>query len=182
MIKRAFRKLYYFAYKQFYLSRFKAYIYNQELVYIFDIDNTMSNTWPTLIDKHYSSEYKRLESLPAFIEMRHIVLSLINKKRKVLFLCARHYKYDEVTYKWLLSLGLDISEKQIFLVPNPNDKIFFLKEIGANTTVEYYDDLSYNHENNLILYYDNVISYTEKQKNIVYYNYSDIQSIIKGKK
>ena len=43
--------------------------------------------------------------------------------------------------------------------------------------VHYFDDLSYNHENGLVLYYDKVIDKLSKYHNLKYYDYSKIKTI-----
>ena len=58
-------------------------------IYFVDIDNTLSDTWPTLKIKNYNSENKRLKSLPIFIGMkRYLSNSIINDKHLLVFLSA----------------------------------------------------------------------------------------------
>ena len=52
---------------------------------------------------------------------------------------------------------------QLLFFSYPNQKVDFIKSIkGLNNSIKFYDDMSYNHENDKILFYDEVI---KKSKN-----------------
>ena len=81
-----------------------------------------------------------------------------------------------VTYRWLKKNGLSFNVFNVILVPKAKDKLWFLSLFSKNSNVVYFDDLSYNHENGQVLYYQEVIKNVNKLK-LNYYNYKDILEI-----
>ena len=142
-------------------------------IYFVDIDNTLSDTWPTLKIKNYNSENKRLKSLPIFIGMkRYLSNSIINDKHLLVFLSARNYKYYSTTSNWLNSNGF--YNFCLILVNSPYEKPFFINSyLIKNVEKIIIDDLSYNHENDNILFYKDVVNIFKN------YNYIDFDEINK---
>ena len=138
-----------------------------------DIDNTLSDTWPTFKQNIYISEHQRLKSLPIFIGMkRYLEKLIITDKCLLVFLSARSYKFYSITADWLSSNGFN--KFCLILVNNPYEKPFFITSYlikSINKVI--IDDLSYNHENHNILFYTDVISIYRN------YNYIDIKEINK---
>jgi ribosome biogenesis SPOUT family RNA methylase Rps3 len=61
-------------------------------------------------------------------------------------------------------------------VSKPGDKLFYLNSILQTHRVIYYDDLSYNHENGKVLFYEKMIEEIKKM-DIVYYDYDFIKKL-----
>ena len=57
------------------------------------------------------------------------------------------------------------------------EKVLLLSHVAVEC--EYYDDMSYNHENYDIKYYRDEISDIKKLPNVLYHNYDEIKKINK---
>lgn len=153
----------------------------QKDIYIFDIDNTIADTWPSLIVK-YHNEKSRLLNLPFFQKIKEILLRLDSDKNvKLIFMTARHYRYFFITYRWLKNLGLSVNYKDVIIVSNPAEKLWLLKRIKTNKLVYYFDDLSYNHENGEIKFYHQEIKDLENLPFICHIGYHKIKEIHNSK-
>ena len=96
-------------------------------IIVVDIDNTVSNTWPTL-NMNFKNERERLRSLPIFPGMKMFLLTLIKDSRNhILFLSARKWTHLSVTYGWLKKHRLVSSPFQLFLVSEADEKIKFYR-------------------------------------------------------
>lgn len=127
-------------------------------LYIFDIDNTLGNTYPTLT-RRYQSENERLLSIPVFPRMKKLLNSLLKSpSRKVVFLTSRSYLDWRTTHQWLIQNGILVTKSDIIIVSSPAQKIDFIKRIiPRQKQVTFIDDLSYNHENGQVKFYDTEI-------------------------
>jgi len=145
---------------------------------LFDIDNTIANTWP-VHNKYFQNIYKKYIELSANINM----IDYINEKSKnynIIYLSCRSPKLYYTTYKWLKKQNLYVNIFNLILVSSPNKKLFYLKyldKIKINTL--YIDDLSYNHENSKIKFYNNLLGKIIKLNNIKHIGYYDIKKINK---
>lgn len=142
---------------------------NSELV-IFDIDNTVANSWVTFQEGH-PSEADRLQSIKPFANMVGLVNDYHARGIRIVFLSARPYSSYSLTHKWLTDYNFRFD--YLFLVPKAKDKLFFLRSLGSRRTT-YYDDLSYHHEHGEIKYYSAVINSVKQMHNIKYFGYEDI--------
>ena len=131
---------------------------NNKSLYIFDIDNTIGNTYPTLTRKN-PSETERLLSIPVFPQMKKLLNSLLkSQSRKVIFLTSRSYLTWGTTHQWLTQNGIDVAKSDVIIVSSPAQKIDFIKKIlPREKQVTFIDDLSYNHENGQVKFYDTEI-------------------------
>ena len=68
---------------------------------VFDIDNTVADTWPTLVDNHQSS-WNRLSSLKAFEGVVNLIRDFSISGEKVIFISARDNRFHFLTRKWLV--------------------------------------------------------------------------------
>lgn len=150
-------------------------------VFIFDIDNTIADTWYSYNENHFKSNKHRLESLPIFIKMRRLISILYkNPNTLVLYLTARSLNNYQTTYHWLKSQEIPLKYSDLFIVNSPKFKIKILSTlIQQKLNVYYIDDLSYNQENGDIKFYDSDI-YAIKEivslnKHIKYFGYDDIE-------
>ena len=142
---------------------------------IFDIDNTLANTWPTLVKSAFKNEKERLLSLELIEGAKELVEFSIKNYDQILFLSARNPIHYITTKKWIINNFGDFSFK-LRLVPNASLKIIYwgyLSKISKKIVV--LDDLSYNHENDNIKYYKNEIMYLDLNERIEYYNFTEIK-------
>ncbi len=146
--------------------------YKTEKLIIFDIDNTLADTWPSFLSD-WKSEEERLLSLPVFDGMRRLVHLEVKNGNRVLFLSARNPKYHFITREWLDKNGFD--KIPFILVENPKDKIYFIK--NAPGILDFYDDLSFNHENGLVIFYQSLIDQVKDIGNVRYYGYEHIKRV-----
>lgn len=141
-------------------------------VVIFDLDNTISNTWPMLKNssKNYLYTFKNASAFPSMV---HLVNEYCSKNYQVIYLTARNYKYYLTTLNWIKMNDLP-KKKNVLMVDDPHDKLWFLEKIVKSCSeVIFYDDLSFNHENGEIKYYEELIDRVRKL-NLRYYGYSEI--------
>ena len=139
-------------------------------IYIYDIDNTLSDSWPYLKEK---KTFPR--RLPYFSKIRNDILKKINSGNLIFFATVRHYKHYFDTYFWLKELGIKVKMNQLLFFSYPNQKVDFIKSIKEiNSSIKLYDDMSYNHENNQVLFYDEVIKKIKKL-NIEYIDYHNLK-------
>ena len=117
-------------------------------IFLFDIDNTVANTWPSFTN-NFKSRRKRLLGLSVFINMRALICQIIkDKNNKVIFLTSRRFYDLFVTFKWLRSVGINITIFDVIIV-NPKTKIQLIQNAIKffNPQLFYIDDMTYNHEN-----------------------------------
>jgi len=179
-MKRIIYFLYSKYYKIYFTRKFKKQLAKEYSdIYIFDIDNTIANTWPSFL-QGYNSLEDRLSSLAIFYNMRNHILQLISLDKKILFLTARPYLAYELTFKWLDSMGIIKDKEDLFLVSKPYEKVELLKNI-KNKNIFFYDDMTYNHEKGEIKYYDKEIKKVNSLAHIKYFDVGKINKIIEGK-
>ena len=149
-------------------------------IFVFDLDNTIANTWPSFLDT-YPSEYSRLKNLKPFPKMVDCFQAM-QSNYKCIVLTARHSIYYPVTIQWLKSHVASISIFNIFLCKTPRNKVNLLKLfIKKFSKVIYIDDLTYNQENGEEKLYKDIIS-TVKKLNLIYLDNNVIKTIQNGKK
>jgi hypothetical protein len=160
-------RIYLFSVK--YLFKIKIYFHNPTVFCIVDIDNTIANTWPTLIS-NTNNDYLRYMNLPVFHKMINLIkFKMEDKKIFFLFLSARNPIYFYVTKKWLKKNGFN--SNNLILVPNAKDKLKIINAIPSYKEIFIYDDLSFNHENGEIKFYSEIISELKNMKNVNYLDY-----------
>lgn len=152
-----------------YLFKIKIHFLNPSVFYIIDIDNTIADTWPTLISK--KNDFLRYENLPVFHKMINLLkFKMEDKKIFFLFLSARNPMYFYVTKKWLKKNGFYPSN--LILVPTAKDKLNIIKAIPKYKNIYIYDDLSFNHENGEVKFYTEIINEINNMKNVNYFDYN----------
>ncbi len=163
------KKIYWFNY----LIYIRNINYEDELV-IFDLDNTLTNTYPYLQNKNLREVYSKV---PIHIGMIRIFNECISSKKNVIILSARSFRYYSVTKNWININLSNIDKIPLFLVPFPEDKLPYLKKaLKCVNRITYYDDLSYNHENGKVKFYKSLIAKV-KQLPINYIGYYEINKI-----
>ena len=139
-------------------------------IYVFDLDNTLYNTWPFL--KNINEDL--YGKVPIFEGMQNIVNN-VSKDVRLVFLTARKMKYYIAT-KNRLKFDFTESNYDLIMVNSAKDKIKYLEFfIAKSTHVVYYDDLSYNHENGEIKFYDETIQKVRELS----LEYQDVKAINK---
>ncbi|MCS6818438.1 MAG: hypothetical protein NZ522_00700 [Chitinophagales bacterium] len=144
-------------------------------IYIFDLDNTLGHTYPTLINRT-ADEIKRLRCIVPHTRMCGLAANIASSKsRKVFVLTARAYNTQQVTAWWIKERALiNIPPRHIFLVLSPMQKIWLLKIAALFCKrITYIDDLSYNHEHGEVKFYNDCIAALPKK--IRYIGYKTIK-------
>jgi hypothetical protein len=91
------------------------------------------------------------------------VKRLIDLNRKVIYISARDFRIYKPTLSWLDKQGILQSSESVFFVRNAMQKVDYLKVLVRNNrNIEYIDDLSYNHENGDVRFYEAVIEEVRK--------------------
>lgn len=152
-----------FQYVIFYIYIFRS----KKKIIISDIDNTISNTWPHI--KAGNLDYLKLE----FIEKNVDLVKKLNEDNSILiFLSAREHVYYFKTKKWLKRR---FSKFILFTVSNPKKKIKYIKHKNFNRDGNFFiDDLSHNHENGEVKFYDDLIAYA-LSAHFKYYGYDRLK-------
>ena len=134
-------------------------------LYIFDIDNTVGNTFPTL-QRESNTERERLVSIEMFPRMKYLIKDLQKSpSRKVIFVTARSYKAWGITQKWFLKNEVPVSLLDIIIVSTLAEKVKLLTKIlPAHKPVTFVDDMSWNHEKGEVKFYENEIQLISKLK------------------
>jgi uncharacterized HAD superfamily protein len=143
-------------------------------IYIFDIDNTISDTWPELLT---SSQKIAYQNARPFDNVINLIERLYERDKVVFFLSARSYNYLDLTKKWLINNK--IFRDNVFLVDNVNEKFWYLNKC-KNFKIYYFDDLSYNHEHGEVKYYEQFIKKIEKLSNVKFYDHVKLKLIQQG--
>lgn len=157
--------------------------------YIFDIDNTLCDTWSTLKESRrnilfrFLSETRRVSFIPAFDNMMGCVRSRKSRKgSQVYFLSARHWSLWFATYIYLVRHVGFFSPFRLTLVPSAANKIDKLNQFLTlkDGLIIVVDDLTYNTEFGQTRYYSKVINYLMKHRHrIRYVNKNNIDIINK---
>jgi hypothetical protein len=137
-----------------------------------DIDNTIADTWPTLLISSYS-EKERLMNLRYFPDVVDLILKFENDGYKLIFLSARKHSQFQVTKRWLLRVLGNGINFNFYLVSNPSTKLKFLSNSEKSKDVIYVDDLSHSSEKGVTEFYSDLIERIEKM-NLTYYDYKSL--------
>ena len=145
---------------------------------VFDIDNTLADTWQSLKPENiinFRNEKERMLSLSLINGANDLVTYSSTKFDQIIFLSARNPLLYFATKKWIdINFGLD--DYKLRLVPNVNMKQNYWKkiiQISSETVI--IDDLSFNHENNKVKFYNNEIKFLTSFSSIKYFGYNDIK-------
>ena len=144
---------------------------------VIDIDNTIADTYKVL---YMLTDIKSYEIIPILKgTIREIEKKYIGIPR--IFLSNRNIFTYTVTRNWLLKYNLIDEKKDLLILTSfPEQKLYYLNLlVNKNSLVNYYDDLSYNHENNKIEFYNHIISEI-KNMDIKYFDYSYINNLNKN--
>ncbi|MBX7264373.1 MAG: hypothetical protein K1X46_10025 [Chitinophagaceae bacterium] len=150
-------------------------------IFLFDIDNTIADSWHSLTLNIWANENERLKGLAIFLRMRKLVTILQkNKNNQVIFLTARSYFSRQTTENWLHENGILQTSKNLIITRTAKDKINIIKSLPlAKLEIFYIDDLSHKHEKGTVEMFEDEINCIKKleklnTKNFTYYGKSEI--------
>lgn len=146
-------------------------------IIIFDIDNTLADTWPS-ISINNNNQFEIYKNLKLIKDAKTLVENSQNKFDEIIFLSARHPFYWNASNFWIKN-NFDLQCFSLRLVPKVNMKVKYWKKLSKFNKITIIDDLSYNHENNEVKFYNTEISFLQKSKKIIYYGFSDISTGLK---
>jgi len=142
-----------------------------------DIDNTLADTWPTL-NNYWKSESERLLNLnPLQSVILHLLKNYSTKEYQWVFLSSRNYFTHLVTIKWLKKNNLPAGWMNVILVQCPSEKIDLINKY-VKINIVYFDDLSFNHENGEMKFYEKEIELVKLNDYVEYHGYDEISRII----
>lgn len=141
---------------------------------VLDIDNTLADTWQVLHTLNNIKSYELIPTLNGTI--REIEKNYIGVPR--IFLSNRNILTYTATMNWLIKNNLFNNKKDILVLTSfPSQKIYYLKKLMLKSIeIYYYDDLSYNHENGKVKFYNNIISEIKNMR-IIYFDYYHINKL-----
>jgi hypothetical protein len=197
------RTLVRFPAKWYFNRQFKqAFTDDYDVFWVVDIDNTIADSWKKMTPQYkhaFRSQSDKMMDLEPFPFMQRLFQD-IPPRTRIVFLTARQYIRYFVTKRWLKKHGFEQADSVLVLVERMKDKApllesvlenyFYKKQspqylddfksqsslIASESThypVVYFDDLSYNHENGEVLYYDDVIHAVKKMP-IRYIGYDEL--------
>jgi hypothetical protein len=153
----------------FSVLRFSTYVWfcqnNHIRIVVFDLDNTIAYYNYSNSTRNESLFY-RFRNMQVYSGVLKLMLAYQKRNYRILILTARDYRFYNVTRNWLRKNNVPYDK--LILVHSPTLKKAILKH--NQNLVTYYDDLSYNHENNHIKYYSELINYFHEKENIKYFS------------
>tara|TARA_B100001063_G_C16758058_1_gene554289 strand:- start:1389 stop:1916 length:528 start_codon:yes stop_codon:yes gene_type:complete len=140
-------------------------------IYVYDIDNTIAKThefpgYNGILDK------KNVLQLDYHKKIRSKIISNYEKKDVVFFFSVRPLYLWKKTFFWLKNIGIDLKLTELFFFQSPKHKVDLIKYLcDKGYKIVFYDDMSYNHENNKVLFYQNEIDILKKMP-IEFFDYN----------
>ena len=157
---------------------FRIVNFNRSKICIVDIDNTLANSWPSLLIE-WSNERERYMNLRYFPQVLEEIIKVKEDGYSLLFLSARPFQFYSTTKHWLDLLPRLKGTFQLYLVSNPFFKLKFLYWFNLKKEILFFDDLSYNHEGDCLLFYEDCIN-KMSELNIKYYDYFYLKTLQKS--
>jgi len=144
---------------------------------VLDVDNTLSDSWPTLVDR-VASERERLAGLaplPGMAAAAHD--TAVARGDVIVYLTHRSFWYEPLTVRWLRRAGFGASSLRVILVPSAAAKLPFLRRIAdGSRSVEYWDDLSRGTELGTTILYAEVIDEVRRLP-LTYHDIDEIAAV-----
>lgn len=139
------------------LPFYKKYILKIDIkkpIYIFDIDNTLA------IQK--LNDVPNLNNPPINYYIKQVIENVCSNT-SILYFTARNIKHKAKTISWLKNHQVLYNSSCVFFMPSPLEKLELIKwMLNRKYKITYYDDLSYNHQNGKILFYNSIIAELKK--------------------
>jgi hypothetical protein len=161
----------------YYHQRFKRLVVQAKSpIVLLDIDNTLADTWPSLLSNNLNSKerHKRLKPLTPVI--KYIQSYYPSSHYTWVYLTSRKYQLINVTKNWLLNFDMQVNNN-VILVQSPKEKIELINQYIKSASI-YFDDLSYNQEKGELYFYSKEIEAIRKNNLITYFGYQEIQNIL----
>jgi hypothetical protein len=133
-------------------------------LYVVDLDNTVYNTWPSLVCRPRGVFFKislfhelvRVLRIPTFGKMLFLLRRRVSNKN-IVFLSARHFYHYPLTFLRLMC-DLRATTFKLILVDSVNDKTPIIAQFSSQFRhVVVIDDFSYGHELGTVLTYSDVL-------------------------
>lgn len=156
-------------------SRYYYYRFRNSKIVIFDIDNTICDTWPLFLNTKLSNK-ERWQSVTPYESITKLLLSYHLEEFEVIYLTARPWSSYFTTKRWLKKFNLPF--KNVITTLRAENKIYFLRVLKQDYS--YYDDLSHNAERGQVKFYMDVINFVKQKKNITYYGFDYLLRLQKG--
>jgi len=121
---------------------------------IYDIDNTIADTWRQLgLSKNEPSKlYRNLLFFPSML--KRIQEDYNGPSNRILFFTVRPIGTWLITLRWLMRHKLPVKWHDLFFFSSPTHKIDLLEcLVKKGYEIIFIDDLSYNHENGNVLFF-----------------------------
>lgn len=124
---------------------------------VLDVDNTLADTWPTLIGRRRSHRrrLRDVEPLPGIRAVAH------DRARSdgagVVFLTHRPLWCRRVTRRWLRRHGYAATRRNVVLVGRPASKVRLIRRLSSGRRTTVWDDLTWGHEDGQVRRHRDVI-------------------------
>lgn len=121
---------------------------------IYDIDNTIADTWRQLGSSKNDPKkiYRNLLFFPSML--KRIQDDYKIPSNRILFFTVRPIGTWLITLRWLISHKLPVKWHDLFFFSSPTHKIDLLESlVKRGYEIIFIDDLSYNHENGNVLFF-----------------------------
>jgi hypothetical protein len=205
ILRKIARTIVRFPAKWYFNRQFKrAFTDDYDAFWVVDIDNTIADSWKKMTPQYkdaFRSQSDKMMHIAPFESMQQLFQN-VPPRTRVIFLTARQYIRYFVTKRWLKKHGFQQSDSVLVLVEWMRDKTSLLESVindyftkkgtpqykinfepfsSLNHSksdiypIIYLDDLSYNHENGDVFYYENVINAVKKMP----IHYIDYDALLK---
>lgn len=202
ILRKVARTLVRFPAKWYFNRQFKqAFTDDYDAFWVVDIDNTIADSWKKMTPQYknvFRSQSDKMMDFDPFPSMQRLFQD-IPPRTRIVFLTARQYIRYSVTKRWLQKHGFLKADSVLVLVERMKDKAILLEAVlktfeqkvppqyksdfyafsDLNNSesmiypIIYFDDLSYNHENGEVLFYEDTIKAVEKMP-IRYIGYAEL--------
>ena len=133
-----------------------------KVFYIYDIDNTIAKTANF---KNFDGKLNKenVSDLDYYKKITSKVILNYNNNDIVYFFSVRPINLWIKTYHWIKNIGIELNYTELFFFHSPLHKVKFVEYLcKKGYTINFYDDMSYNHENDEVLYYQKEIEILRK--------------------
>lgn len=146
-------------------------------IFIFDIDNTIANTWPSI-----GTTPINYQTLPYFQSVHRKVMECSQKKNcLLLYFSVRPLRSYLQTRAWLRKIGLPESVWRVFLFKSPQHKVQLVRWLcKKNRNIHYFDDMTFDHERGVVRRYESEIAELVKME-LNYYGADFLLNLQKSK-
>ncbi len=161
----------------YYHQRFKRLVFQANYpIILLDIDNTLADTWPSLLSKNKNNIERHKNLKPLTPVIKYIQRHYSSNEYTWIYLTSRKYQLINTTKNWLFKFNMQVNNN-VILVQSPKEKIELINQYVKSASF-YFDDLSYNQEHGELKFYSKEIEAIRKNDLITYFGYQEIQYII----